>query len=105
MSTFFVEILFVWIAFIVGVYQDNLRDIIKAILSGNFTGAVAGMSASGTFIALGFLLGISVIIFFIRRKEIKEQKEAKIVQQAIAKKLGIDPAEELAKFKQVRKRA
>jgi len=100
MSTFIGEILFVWVAFIIGVFQDNFKDVIKGILSGDWKGVEIGMSASGSFIALGILLMLSVIIFLMRRKENRKQEEARIIQSAIASKLGIDLDAEIAKAKQ-----
>jgi len=88
-----IEWFLVLVAFIVGVFQEHLRDVGKAISDGDWEGAVSGMWNSGTFIALGILVVIFIVVWLLKRNENKKQHKAELLQQAIATKLGINLGE------------
>ncbi|MBI2868892.1 MAG: hypothetical protein HYX96_03595 [Chloroflexi bacterium] len=64
---FYIEILLVWIAFIVGVFQENFGHILRDLWRDprHWRWVVKGMWGSKTFVALALLIAMSVGIYFL----------------------------------------
>ncbi|MFC1965598.1 hypothetical protein ACFLWI_01430 [Chloroflexota bacterium] len=72
-----IEVLLIWIAFFVGVYQQHLSDVLQGLWRSprQWRQIVKGMWASKTFIALATIIAMSVGIYFLNTAQENAEEE------------------------------
>ena len=80
MYLIFIEILLVWIAFILGIYQEHLRDVIRGLWRSrrkpsDWRWIMKGMWKSKTFFALAILIAMSAGIWFFNEAQERAMNE------------------------------
>jgi len=77
-----IEVLLIWIAFIVGVYQQHFQDLLRALWHPSlWRSAMKGMWNSKTFIAIAMLIGLSIGIYFLNSAQLQVTKEVEEVNK------------------------
>lgn len=66
-----IEILLIWIAFILGIYTQHLLEVASGLWQTpeNWWWIVIGMWNSNTFIALAIMIALSFAIYFINKRQ------------------------------------
>ena len=85
-----IEILLFWIAFILGVYQEHLRDVVRGLWRSrrkpsDWWWIMKGMWKSKTFFAIGIMIALSFGIVFmnIAQEKTDEENMERIINDAI----------------------
>lgn len=92
----FTQWAFIWIAFLLGMYEKHLREACQGLLAspGDWRWIAKGMARSKTFFVFGLMIAMSVAVFFFNVWQIRETDRA--VTEAYSLMRNIDLKQDIS---------